>query len=84
MVTMNSPYDPNEKNGRRSNPRARWYFFALVLFVYLWQGFVTGNWTNGMSKLHREMFFVFTPILAGYFIWMGVRFLLRSRSTKSD
>jgi hypothetical protein len=83
-MEMDNPNGPASTNSRNSNPRGRWIFFAIVLFVYVGEGLVTGNWTNGMPERRREMFYMSTLILAAYFIWKGVRFLFRPPATKSD
>jgi hypothetical protein len=84
MTEMDNPNGPASTKGRNANPRGRWIFFAVVLFVYVCQGFATGNWTNGMSELHREMFYISTSMLAAYLIWKGVRFLFCPPASKSD
>jgi len=83
MTEMSNPNDPAKK-GRRYDPRTTLPFFVILLFLYVSLGFVTGNWTRGMSGPHRVMFYLSLPLVAGYYIWIGVRSLLRSRASKSD
>jgi hypothetical protein len=80
---MSNPNDPAKKS-RRYDPLTTLPFFVIILLVYLWQGYVTGSWTRGMSAPHRAMFYISIPLVAGYYIWIGVRSLLRSRESKSD
>jgi hypothetical protein len=84
MTEMDNPNGPASTKGRNANPRGRWIFFAVVLFVYVWQGFVTGNWTHRMSEPRREMFYISLSMLAAYFIWKSIRFLFRPPASKSD
>jgi hypothetical protein len=83
MAEINNPNDP-EKRRRRFDPRTTLPFFLIVLLLYLWQGYVTGNWTNGMSGHRVAMFYAFIAISAAYFIWIGVRFVSRSQVSKSE
>jgi hypothetical protein len=82
MVEMNNPNNPATKSSRNSSRRAMVFFFILA--IYLGQGFLTGNWTNGMSEQRREMLYISLAALAAYYIWVGICYLIRSRASKSD
>lgn len=84
MAEMRNPNDPAKKKSGRYDPRTTLPLLVVVTFLYLLMGYVTGNWTNGISEQHREKFYISILIVAAYFIWIGIRSLFRSRNSKSD
>lgn len=79
MTEMSNPNDP-AKMRRRYDPRTTLPFLVIVILLYLLFGYIKGSFA--MSQRQREMLYVSTPIIAGYYIWIGVRSLFRSPALK--